>query len=610
MKIVVLFILLSAAGLYSKVYAQDADKYQVEEAEEHYITYGQLLNKDSVNCSDTSLQIAELISLNDRWGIGPIAAPSLNDFQTNIPLFGMSFSPLYQDAYFYLKENSRYHLHPFPSTNLRFLNGSNTLQGVGVEHRQMINPDLVWGWDFRKLSEDGLYSNQISKLSNNHFYLQCFPRRRYGMTLHYSANQIERGENGGLYNNDEYSLDSETTRPLINTHYSSASSEINQNIFSITQRYQILPSLKMSGMSDTTQIDSIKNTDIYIGIIHELDYKRFYRKFTNDISSINSTPFQDSLLAYDSLGFRVLHNRLSVLINNKKTALRIGVHHEAHEQSYEDSLGTDSSSAYAFVNLKLPINGLVNHFGLQYGLSGYSMGDYRSSYSLGLSSKHKLNPFLQIKMRSIEASWVYKYWYDRQEGVGPLGKEYTLNLFAGIRFFEFLELGFGAVRANNIHVFNALAQLIEVPENQYLYARLKLNVQSDKWNYSTMLRVNEDVPVFFPFYRGMLEARLLYKLRLKEKFKVNLGVEGHAIQGLKSYGYIPELGYFHFKEGSSEPLIYNLNLLAYFQVKRFRVFAKIIQLNQLWTRASYDYISFYPVHDLRYQLGVSWKMFY
>lgn len=610
MKIAVLFILFSAAAFYSKLHAQDGEKYHAEESEEYYINYSQLLTKDSVNYNDTSLQIAELIALNDRWGVGPLAAPSLKDFQSNIPLYGMSFSPLFQNAYFFLKENSKYHLHPFPSTNMRFLNGSNTLQGVGVQHRQMISPDLSLGWDFRKLSEDGLYSNQLSKLSNNHFYLQLFSRRRYSLNVHYSSNQIERGENGGLYDNNNYSLDSMSTRPLVNTYYTSASSEVSQNVFSILQRYQIWPKVNKKVLSDTAAKDSIKPSDINIGIVHELDRKRFYRKFKHPINAVGSTPFQDSLLAYDSLGFQVLHNRLSILVNSKKTLLQIGVHHELHEQSYKDSLGSDSSSTYGFVNLKLPVKGLVNHLGLQYGLVGYSIGDYRSNYSLGLSSKHKLNPFLQIKMRSIEASWVYKYWYDRQQGLDDLGKEYTLSLFAGIRFFNYLELGFGLVRAKNIHVFDAQTSLIEVPENQFLYARAKLNIQSEKWSYSAMLRVNENVPVFFPFYRGMLDSRLLYKMRLKQKFKLDVGVEGHAIQGLKSYGYIPEIGYFYFKGGSLKPLIYNVNLLAYFQIKRFRVFAKVLQLNQLWTNSSYDYISFYPVHDLRYQIGISWKMFY
>ncbi len=183
-----------------------SDAYKVDKDWEHFISYEQWLREDSTEIKDSSLFVAESI-FPDRGGfnLGFLASPSWNQDDQE---FGFELGMEKHIPFFFNKNKSRYHLHPFPSTKLGLMSGTFKQQGISVEHRQMIDRNLLIGWDFRKLSSEGLYSRQASKLANNHLFVQLASPKKYSIMINYCFNRSDNNENGGVLNENVLPLDS------------------------------------------------------------------------------------------------------------------------------------------------------------------------------------------------------------------------------------------------------------------------------------------------------------------------------------------------------------------------------------------------------------------
>lgn len=597
-----IFLLLASFML-----AQEVDKYQSDEDQEHYISYNQWLIGDTLNKSDTSLMIVDKICESSYNDLGALVSPSFFQMREGDIWDGFSLGPIEASSFFYSKKNTNYSLHPFPSTNMRFLTGSNNLQGIGVEHRQMIGRDFVWGWDFRKLSALGLYSAQETKLSNNHLFVQIMPIRPYSLQINFSNNKIDADENGGLQSMSYYSLDTQSTRALVPINYSSANSVLFRREFSFIQR------LKLSGFNNL-EVDSVNVDSASVNIserylIHELDYLNFYRTFNNDLDNIFATPFTDNMGKADSLGLSKLTNRLTYLHNFKNLKLAIGAFHELHDKSFKDSINHNDQSLN--MHFRLSSDGVYNHkLDFNYGLYGYSEGNYSFDYSL-MRSKGKLRPIFDLQRSAQRSDWVYSYWNTLQDSASSgLDKLTYSNIKLGLSINELISISAGMSEHANYIYMNGDALVSQADNFLLPYFELDLNLKFGRFLLDGIIKYVSSDNIYMPLPDIASKTSLSYLGLLKKKFQYQMGMEVFYMSDLQAYGYIPELGLFYNQNTNIQSEAYRIDLFVRFKVKRFRTFFKVHHLNQLWTRRSYHYTALYPINDLSFSLGISWKMFY
>ncbi|HIF14313.1 MAG TPA: hypothetical protein EYQ86_02880, partial [Bacteroidetes bacterium] len=493
------------------------------------------------------------------------------------------------------------HLHPFPTTKLGLMSGTYKQQGISVEHRQMINRDLIIGWDFRKLSSEGLYARQASKLANNHLFIQLASPKKYSLHLNYCFNRSDNNENGGVLNENVLPLDSFENRQLISVGLSNANVIYQEESISLTQR------LKLFKPVDTLRLQKTKQY-----LIHELDVGKTYR-LAEETNSWNSgfTPlFTDSLARTDSIGLIRFKNKfswyLSSINDSSRFISKLSLFHDQHEKSYfnETSLIEQSLSVLAMLEWKK--NYTAHSIDLKYGLQGYNKGDVFATYNLYSKGLGNWSKKLMIKWNQYRTNWIYEYWSENN-----VQKQTDIALELGAAYKENVKLSGGIKQFKNYVYFDSLVRVRQsgVPIGVF-YAEIKLDYKMGPLRSTSNFKYTYSDNEAYSFPEMHLKTALLLDHYYKKRFRYQLGLELNYFSGFNTYGYVPSLGQFYLKqEGPIEPVIC-VNGIFRFQLKRFVAFFKLNQLSQILTGNSFWLVSNYPVYDMSVKLGISWKFHY
>lgn len=575
------------------------DDYEVDLEWEHWVSYEQWLVEDSTEAQDSSLLDAEsTLPQRGFFDLGYLASASWNPYNR---VFGFELGIEKHLPFFFNKKKSRYNLHPFPSTKLGLMSGTYKQQGISVEHRQMINRDLIIGWDFRKLSSEGLYARQASKLANNHFFIQLASPKKYSLYLNYCFNKSDNNENGGVLNENVLPLDSFDNRQLIGVGLSNANVIYQEEKVSLTQRLKLFKPVDTLGL---------KKTKHYL--LHELDVGRIYR-LAEETNSWNNgfTPlFTDSLNRTDSIGLLRINNKfswyLSSLNDSSRFISKLSVLHDQHDKAYFNETSQIEQSWIMLAMLEWEKNNTAHIIDLKYGLQGYNKEDVFASYNLYRKGRGNWSNKLMIKLNQYRTSWIYENWSENN-----LQKQRDIALELGVAYKENIKVSGGIKQFKNYVYFDSLISVrqSEDPIGVY-YTEIKFDYKLGSLRSMSNFRYTYSDNEVYPFPEIYLKTALLLDRYFKKRFRYQLGLELNYLSAFSAYGYVPSLGQFYVKQGEPVESVIYINGLFRFQLKRFVAFLKLNQLSQLLMRNSFWLVSNYPVYDMSVNLGISWKFHY
>jgi len=103
------------------------------------------------------------------------------------------------DVYRFTQQNTRFFQTTKPFTQINFYQSSNTEQVIRLLHTQNIKPNWNAGFEYRMISNPGVFQNQNVKHNNYRFFSSYVGRRkRYALQFYILGNKIISGENGGI----------------------------------------------------------------------------------------------------------------------------------------------------------------------------------------------------------------------------------------------------------------------------------------------------------------------------------------------------------------------------------------------------------------------------
>jgi len=206
------------------------------------------------------------------------AAYSLSYFDNKSIIDNPFLSP-YSLCYFSKSDKVFYNTRR-PFTIMQFVGSSSVLEYFNAIHTQNINKDWNIGIEMKFYGAEGAYVNQKSSTRSAKAFSTYFGPR-YSIVAQYSVNRLFSKENGGV--DSSYIITPEAlSMKLLN-----ASSVTRYSQLYIKQEFNLTGRFRKS---DSIKVD-INEFPICLG--HELTFDKSYRSFKNDMSTKDSSFYQN-----------------------------------------------------------------------------------------------------------------------------------------------------------------------------------------------------------------------------------------------------------------------------------------------------------------------------
>ena len=269
----------------------------------------------------------------------------------NLHQFGFDMSLPSFSEYIQQEENLISYQSILPYSEIRYvLTSSDKEQHLNFRFGRQITSRLCISFAINSDFSPGVFKNDQS--INNYFWINAHyltKNKRYGATLYFYRNKLEMQENGGIVNDEDYSLHSESDNLVINTNLTTATNFIKSTGTGLDHYFNLLPQTTQvkvketqpsSPINDSLFVDSLlfeqdsivdsiniqnrtKEKKFTLGrICHQFSYQRnqlfynessptvaFYQPFDTLLNSTNSTDTTivysiKNTLKWNNLGYR------------------------------------------------------------------------------------------------------------------------------------------------------------------------------------------------------------------------------------------------------------------------------------------------------------------
>lgn len=271
---------------------------------------------------DTALTIQKEYQFNllrkDIFGLLPFANEgqtyttldfSLNEFQSypEIGLRGKHFN--------FLNANDIQYYHvPTPHTELYFKTVMEQGQSLNAFITLNTSERLNFSLAYKGLRSLGKYINQLTSSGNFRFTTNYQTKQKqYELKAHFTAQDILNGENGGIFNIDDFTSGNEEfrNRPRLQVYLNDAKTFLKGNRYFIDHRYRI------------DKEDSMNNLFIH----HQFNYEhKFYEYNQATIATEIVTP--DETLFIQRFGSSYALNNINDQLRYNRLFNKIGVNYE------------------------------------------------------------------------------------------------------------------------------------------------------------------------------------------------------------------------------------------------------------------------------------------
>lgn len=454
--------------------------------------------------------------------------------------------------------------------------------------------------DYNRISETALYNNQFARHTNlvvNSWFQT--KNKRYTGLFAWLQNVNEQEMNGGvrdtatLFNTGQFNA-----RSTININTSTAKTSLRSNEFIYAQYYSLLPN------SDNLKLK------------HRANFQTFEYKFYDTSPASDSSYY--GIFQTNNVGLRnfIQYNKLeneATIRLDYKGALDVGAVHSVYFLNQEP-VDTTINNLFLIGDWDL-ILGEQQSYGLKLK-AHFGLLDNRADYLLqgnlffGLPKQNaQLN--ISASSRGYEPTLQQFRVYVSQQKLWETDFQKTIeNKVSGrIDWSDKLSIQGNYFLINNLIFWDTLAfpqQSDTITNIGQLMMRLNLNIGSFHFDNAVVLQQTDNSILRFPtiatkhslYFEGNLFKNALFG-------RVGLDIRYNTAYYFDNFQ--PVTGQFYQQNDWQQSLIPIVDGFASFQVKSFRAFLKLENLNHL-IDANQVYFTApnFPMRDWTFRFGVSW----
>lgn len=619
------------------------DSMNLDWVEEEVDIYKYKRNSQKRIQLDTSLfaLLDEVSSENFLWA-------NLGNFNTS------GYSLLFKTTDFEGKRGDRPHLFQayskekqrnfFYHTNLPYSEfifnaiGQNQ-QGVSVLHTQNITPEWNFSFDIGGNSSEGEYNRQ--KAQNFHGILNSHYKsanQKFNSYFSVFFEQFLQNENGGIISYDYLHNPQFTDRQRIPTQVGElAGGQVEVSSIHNRHRNFILDWTNNYSLGVVDSLYNEDSTDLKLRYTPRLIFehnitwrnyqylyndKRPVAAFYEDVISFGQLSFNDSI--YSKNNWQSLDNRFSLAGNlgkgSKQWQFKAGI--GLKNQFYKQYSDIDENSlhklwgTYAFGRIAkeaLEENQWDINMDAQLFFTGEEAGNFhiKGALSKGLANWAKIDLYASQSLKS--AAWYQQNRVFNSFSLeNPSLQEEAITHLGGKLYIPKIKL----TAFTDQYLVNNLISLQE----DWTYKNLENPIYISQIGIEHKLNLG----IFYALSKGIYQElsdteqinlpRFLINEKLgieayifKKALLINTGLEGIWYSPFKRSEYIPLLNDFIYHSSEKTVNMPILNFYLEFKVKGFRGFARVQQIQQLWTENN-SYANFYPYRNTYFIFGFNWRL--
>ncbi|OQX79925.1 MAG: hypothetical protein B6D64_03980 [Bacteroidetes bacterium 4484_276] len=560
------------------------------------------------------------------------------------------------DAYLFDDSEIKYFVNPRPYTEVAYITGANKEQLFSVRHDQRVFKRLTLGLDFELINSLGSYQRQKSNDTRVVGKIQYFTENlRYGIIANYSNSRVAVRENGGILYDSIYEQNLEPTRSIVPVKLTDAENQLRKSGVYLQQYFQ----LSKKGKSiDADSSYRKKKINLKFGrIAHSFNFKRNSQLYTDLKPDVNYYPavYSDSTETHDSVFFQNIENTFSWSnsdymnrLNPQPFVILFGIKHEiakvhwyesrpaiAPASPYKDGIGSGGASgdpdltgtknvlfkstfshliAYGKIEI-IPHPALKIKGGGSYILNG---DEYQGDFDLnGLATLEVLRkkPFmttinLGFDFDNHAAPYFFQYyfsnhfWWDNGFNKVKTRKISAFitqrDLRAGVELYkihDYIYIGLDTLPAQ----FNQSVEIVKA----YLHKKFRIGKFDIDGRFiyqqvseKDIIRVPEFITYFtatfnLPMFNGALKTRSGFDVYYTTKYFAD--------------AYMPAIRSFYLQNNKEIGNFFHVDFFLNFNVKRTRFFMKLQNLLSAFGESNFYAVPHYPLQDLSFKFGLSWR---
>ena len=581
----------------------------------------------------------------------------------NLHQFGFDMSLPSFSEYIQQEENLISYQSVLPYSEIRYvLTSSDKEQHLNFRFGRQITSRLFISFAINSDFSPGVFKNDQS--INNYFWINAHyltKNKRYGATLYFYRNKLEMQENGGIVNDEDYSLHSESDNLVINTNLTTATNFIKSTGTGLDHYFNLLPQTTQvkvketqpsSPINDSLFVDSLlfeqdsivdsiniqnrtKEKKFTLGrICHQFSYQRnqlfynessptvaFYQPFDTLLNSTNSTDTTivysiENTLKWNNLGYRKYNDDIPFY-------LYAGLTYDYSKVKLYDYLEGEIITDRNYQQLSVNGGVIVNLFKstritgqAELVTLGYQIGDFdvkgQWKQFVGTSSKNWGVATFDTEIRRQSANWFEKSYYSnhfRWENEFNAATYLTFNLkynyksyCIGVRQTSIAQYIYFGTDARPTQ-FDGMFSIRE--------AYLSFNQSLGRFEFEGFACVqkasNEEVmhlPLFLGRLRFAYSQPVFHKAAtIQPSLTVQYFTKYHAD------AYMPATRTFYLQNEVEIGNFPFIDLALSIKVKKANIYVAYSNMFLLTGNYNSFIAPHYPMRDSKFFFGINWRLF-
>lgn len=544
------------------------------------------------------------------------------DFQPDYKV-GFDYGINTYNAYYYRQEKVKYYLNSKAYTELAYITGADKEQLFTAQHHQRVFKRLAVGVDFSLINSLGGYQRQKSDNTKVVASAQYFTKDlRYGAIANYGHAKITSRENGGIVYDSVYEQELEPNRSIIEVTLSDAENRLKKSGVYLQQYFQ-LSRKEAKTPADSLGIPDKKFRLKFGRISHSLKYNQYSQVYVDGRPDLGYYPntYYDSLQTHDSVHFQVMENTFSWSnadyidrLKEQPIRLMFGIKHQVSKVS-------DSVQTTTFRNL-IPYGEI--HFSphpfitvdgkASYVLTGEGyQGDYQV-WGLARIEILRKKPYktafnFVLDISNSEAPYFYRHYFSNHFIWDHVFSKVNTNKISAYITQRNTRLGFDLTNINDyLYIgtdtlpaqYNQSIQVLKA----YLYQRFVLG-KFDIDSRFIYQKASEDVvrlPEFMAYFTVTFNLNLF-----KGALRTRSGFDIYYFTKYYADAWMPAIRSFYLQNEREIGGYVHADFFLDFNVKRTRFFMKMQNILQPFTENDYFQVPHYPLQDMAFKFGLSWR---
>lgn len=528
------------------------------------------------------------------------------------------------DAYFIDQQNVKYYLNPQAYTELGYVTGADKEQLFNASHHQRVFKRLALGVDFNLINSLGTYQRQksddVKVVVSGQFFTKDL---RYGLIANYTNARAKVRENGGIIYDSIYEQDIETNRSIIDIKLYDAENNLRKSGVYLQQYFQL--SRKNVKPKNDTVPEPLKKFRLKFGrISHSFSYNRYSQVYSDASPDLNYYPntYIDSTITHDSVYFQTMENTFSWSnvdyldrLKEQPVKLLMGIKQQVAE--VRDSVAkTSFQSIIPYGEISISPHPFIKVFGkASYVLTGEGyQGDYNvyglAKFQILRNKPYKTAFNFALDLSNTAAPYFYQHYFSNHFIWDNDFSKVSTNKISAFVTQRTTKLGVDAITMNDYlyiaadtlpRQFGSSIQVFKA----YWYQRFVLG-KFDVDSRFIYQKVSEQDIIRLPEF--MAYFTVTFNLQLfKGALKTRSGFDIYYFSKYYADAYMPAIRSFYVQNEKELGGYVHADFFLDFNVARTKFFLKMQNILQPLAENKYYQVPHYPLQDMAFKFGLSWR---